>query len=69
MTPYRVVLAVGVLAAMLTLAPVLYLVPALRNAFWSTATRVHYTVVVVAAVVFVWFLECWKLLGWRYHPQ
>jgi hypothetical protein len=26
----------------------------------------HYTLVTVAAVAFVWFLNFWNLLGWRF---
>jgi hypothetical protein len=30
------------------------------------AGRVHYTLVTVAAVAFMWFLNYWNLLGWRF---
>jgi hypothetical protein len=37
-----------------------------KNNYWGIATRVHYTLVTVAAVAFVWFLNYWNLLGWRF---
>jgi hypothetical protein len=29
-------------------------------------SRLHYTLVTVAALAFVWFLNYWNWLGWRY---
>jgi hypothetical protein len=36
------------------------------NSYWGIGARVHYTLVTVAAVAFVWFLNYWNLLGWRF---
>jgi hypothetical protein len=44
----------------------LYSVLAWKNSYWGIAARVHYTLVTVAAVAFVWFLNYWNLLGWRF---
>jgi CubicO group peptidase (beta-lactamase class C family) len=63
---YKVVLGVGVLAAMLTVGALLYSVLAWKNSYWGIAARVHYTLVTVAALAFVWFLNYWNLLGWRF---
>jgi hypothetical protein len=63
---YRIVLGVGVLAAVLTVGALLYSVLAWKNSYWGIAARVHYTLVTVAAVAFVWFLNYWNLLGWRF---
>jgi hypothetical protein len=37
-----------------------------KNRYWGIAGRGYYTLVTVAAVAFVWFLNYWNLLGWRY---
>ena len=37
-----------------------------KDRFWGLAGRLHYTLVTVAAVAFVWFLNYWNLLGWRF---
>ena len=63
---YRLVLALPVLAAALTVAAGVYTVLAWKDGFWGLAGRVHYTLVTIAAVAFVWFLNYWNLLGWRF---
>ncbi len=61
----KVVLGVGVLSAVLTIAALVYTVLAWKNSYWGIAARVYYTLVTGAAVAFVWFLNTWNLLGWR----
>ena len=63
---YKIVLGVGVLGAVLTVGALIYSVLAWKNSYWGIAARVHYTLVTVAAVTFVWFLNYWNLLGWRF---
>ena len=65
-TIYKIVLGLGVLAAVLTVGALLHSVLAWKNSYWGKAARVHYTLVTVAAVAFVWFLNYWNLLGWRF---
>jgi CubicO group peptidase (beta-lactamase class C family) len=62
----KIVLGVGVLSAVLTVGALLYSVLAWKNSYWGIAARVHYTLVTVAALAFVWFLNYWNLLGWRF---
>ena len=62
----EIVLGLGVLAAVLTVGALVYTVLAWKNSYWGIAARVYYTLVTVAAVAFVWFLNYWNLLGWRY---
>ena len=63
---YKIVLGLGVLSAMLTAGALVYMVPVWRYGYWSILTRVYYTVVTLCAVAFVWFLNYWNLLGWRF---
>src|SRR5215217_4538591 len=63
---YKIVLGAGVLGAVLTVGALIYSVLAWKNSYWGIAARVHYTLVTVAAVAFVWFLNYWNLLGWRF---
>jgi hypothetical protein len=37
-----------------------------KDSYWNIAWRVYYTLVTVAAVAFIWFLNFWNLLGWRF---
>ncbi len=62
----KIVLGLGVLSAVLTPGALIYTVVAWKNSYWGLAGRVYYTLVTVAAVAFVWFLNYWNLLGWRY---
>jgi hypothetical protein len=63
---YKFVMGFGVLAAFLTAGALVYTVLAWKNSYWSIAARLHYTLVTIAALAFVWFLNLWNLLGWRY---
>ena len=62
----KIALGLGVLAAVLTAGALVYTVLAWKNRYWGIAARLYYTLVTVAALAFVWFLNYWNLLGWRY---
>lgn len=62
----RAVLGLGVLSAVLTVGALVYTGLAWRNGYWGIAGRAHYTLATAAAVAFVWFLNYWNLLGWRF---
>lgn len=62
----KIVLGLGVLSALLTAGALFYAVLAWKNRYWGIAFRAYYTLATVAAVAFVWFLNYWNLLGWRY---
>jgi CubicO group peptidase (beta-lactamase class C family) len=63
---FQVVLGLGVLSAVLTAGALVYAVLAWKNGYWGGTARAYYTLVTVAAVAFVWFLNYWNLLGWRF---
>ena len=63
---YKVTLGLGVLSALLTVGALVYAALAWKDRYWGVAFRVYYTLVTVAAVAFVWFMNQWNLLGWRY---
>jgi hypothetical protein len=62
----KIVLRLGVLSSVLTVGALIYSVLAWKRGYWGIAARVHYTLVTVAALAFVWFLNYWNLLGWRF---
>jgi hypothetical protein len=62
----KIVLGLGVVSAGLTVGALVYLVLAWKDRYWGIAFRGYVTLVTVAAVAFVWFLNYWNLLGWRY---
>jgi CubicO group peptidase (beta-lactamase class C family) len=62
----KIVLGLGVVSAVLTAGALVYAVLVWKNSYWSIAGRAYYTLVTAAAVAFVWFLNYWNLLGWRF---
>ena len=62
----EIVMGLGVLAAVLTVGALVSTVLAWKKSYWSLASRVYYTLVTIAAVAFVWFLNYWNWLGWRF---
>jgi hypothetical protein len=62
----KIVLGLGVLAAILTIGAAFYSFLAWKNSYWVAAGRAFYTLATIAAAAFVWFLNYWNLLGWRY---
>jgi len=62
----QTVMGLAILSAVLAAGALLYTAIAWKNRYWGIAGRLYYTLVTVAAVAFVWFLDYWNLLGWRY---
>ncbi|MFB0538370.1 MAG: serine hydrolase domain-containing protein [Anaerolineae bacterium] len=62
----RIVLGLGVLSVLLTVGALVYCVLAWKGGYWGIAFRAYCTLVTIAAVAFVWFLNQWNLLGWRF---
>ena len=62
----KIVLGLGVLSPVLTAGALVYTVLAWKNGYWGIAGRAYYTLVTVTAVAFVWFMNYWNLLGWRF---
>jgi CubicO group peptidase (beta-lactamase class C family) len=63
---FKIVLGLGVVSAALTAVALVYTALAWKDRRGSIAGRVYYTLVTAAAVAFVWFLNFWNLLGWRF---
>ncbi len=58
-------LVIPVLTTVLSLVLLVFASLAWKDRYWSLAGRLHYSVVTLAALVFVWFAEYWNLLGFR----
>jgi len=59
-------LVVPLLTAILTVGLVVFTVLAWRDDYWSVLGRLHYSLVTLAALVFIWFANYWNLLGFRF---
>jgi hypothetical protein len=62
----KIGLGLGVVFSVLTAGALVYTVLAWKDSYWGITGRLHYTLVTVAAVAFVWFLNYWNLLGRGY---
>jgi len=61
-----IVLGLGALSALLTVGAVFCAALAWKDGFWSVFFRAYYTLMTIAALAFVWFMNYWNLMGQRY---
>lgn len=61
-----VVHILAIVAATLTLANALGLIPVWRNGSWQVWRRLRHTLVVLAGMILVWVLNDWNILGFHY---
>jgi hypothetical protein len=57
--------ALNVIIVIFTLEAVIFTFVAWMQRYWRFPARLHYTLVTLGAVGFVWFLYYWNLLGWQ----
>jgi CubicO group peptidase (beta-lactamase class C family) len=62
----KLLLGVPLIAGVLTVVVLFYTLWVWIKGYWTVCARVHYTLVFLAAVAFLWFLYYWNLLGFRY---
>lgn len=66
MSTINLILTTWLAAAVLTIALAGLTMAAWKQGFWGRIARIHYSLVALAALAFVWFLNYWNLLGFRY---
>ena len=66
MSAIDLILTVWLAAAAFTILLAALTVIAWKQGFWSPIARLHYSLVALAAMAFIWFLNYWNLLGFRY---
>ena len=59
-------LFIPLLTAILTVGLLVFAVLAWTDNYWSVLGRLHYSLVALAALVFIWFVNYWNLLGFRF---
>lgn len=62
----KALLVLPVLAAVLTVGALVFTILAWKDGYWGVAGRVHYTLVTIAALAFLWSLNFLNLLGWKF---
>lgn len=60
------ILAIAMVASILALSSAALTVLAWKDSYWGIAGRFHYTLVVIAMLSFIWWLNNWNLLGFRF---
>lgn len=60
-----VLMAIALIAAILALGSVAFAALAWKNRYWDLSARIHYSLVVLALLAFVWWLNNWNFLGFR----
>jgi CubicO group peptidase (beta-lactamase class C family) len=63
---FRVLMLVPFVVAALTAAATVLAVLAWRDRYWSLWGRLHYTLVALALIGCLWFMNTWNLLGFRF---
>ncbi|MDD1687009.1 serine hydrolase [Methanoregula sp.] len=58
------VLTLPVIAAILTVGATILAIPVWKEKYWTLPHRVHYTVVVVALIAMLWWVNVWNLWVW-----
>ncbi len=62
----KILLLFPLISVVLTIGAAVYAFLAWKNKYWTGCQRLHYTLVVLASLVFIWFLNYWNLLGFRF---
>jgi CubicO group peptidase (beta-lactamase class C family) len=62
----KLALGLALVAAALTVAAVVGTALALRRRYWGVVGRAYYTLVTLGGLAFIWFLNYWNLLGFRW---
>jgi CubicO group peptidase (beta-lactamase class C family) len=65
LTGLKVALALPIIAVLLTLGAIAVAVTQWRSGAGTRGARLRYSATVVVAVLFIWSLNQWNLLGWR----
>jgi len=63
---FVIVLSIGLVASVLGIVSVAFVILAWKQSYWSLAGRLHYTLVTIVSLAFIWFLNNWNLLGFRF---
>ncbi len=62
----KFLLILPILSAILTIGAIFFAYVGWKNKYWTVCGRVHYTLVVLASLFFLWFLAYWNLLGFHF---
>jgi hypothetical protein len=64
--PIRVMLVIPIVTSILSIVFLALTAIAWMRGYWSLVSRLYYSLMAVASVVFVLFAAYWNMLGWRF---
>ncbi len=62
----KILLALPLVSIVLLIGTFFYAVSAWVRGYWTGCARIHYALVFLAGLAFLFFLHYWNLLGWRF---
>ena len=62
----KILLILPILSALLTIVALFFAYVGWKNKYWTVCGRLHYTLVVLASLFFLWFLAYWNLVGFHF---
>ena len=62
----KILLALPLVSILFLAGTFLYMLSAWLKGFWGGCARIHYTMVFLAGLAFLFFLNYWNLLGWKF---
>jgi hypothetical protein len=62
----KILLILPILSVLLTIGALFFAYVGWKNKYWTVCGRVHYSLVVLASLFFLWFLAYWNLLGFHF---
>lgn len=62
----KILLVIAIMASVLAVGVLVFAILAWIKKYWFSCARLHYTLVLAAALAFIWFLHYWNLLGFRF---
>jgi CubicO group peptidase (beta-lactamase class C family) len=65
-TALKILLGLPVLSILFLVLSLVFSILAWTKRYWTGCARLHYTLVVLAGLGFLWVLNYWNLLGWKF---
>lgn len=59
-------LTIPVIASVFTVGTLICAIFVWKNKYWDLKNRLHYTLVLAALIIFMWWLNFWNLLGYNF---
>ena len=63
---FKTLLVLPIISVVLLVVSLIYMILAWMKKYWSGCSRLHYTLIALAGLIFVWFLNFWNLIGFKY---